>query len=145
MLFSLIVEAAGSAIRSPAEVGIEGTMTNLVLWLELFIEMVGASLVGLGVVLTMGRLAGVFRRPSEVGYEKTRLVLARFLILGLEFQLAADIIATAVAPTWSQLGKLAAIAVIRTGLNYFLAREMEKEQKAGAGGFLGNKEAPSET
>jgi hypothetical protein len=45
----------------------------------------------------------------------------------LEFQLAADILTTAVVPTWSDLGKLAVTAVIRTGLNYFLGREIKEE------------------
>ena len=42
------------------------------------------------------------------------------------FQLGADILATAVAPSYQALGQLAAIAVLRTFLNYFLAREIEE-------------------
>ena len=57
-----------------------------------------------------------------------RLSLGRSLALALEFLLAADIVRTAVAPTWEDIGKLAAIAVIRTGLNYFLQRDIEHEQ-----------------
>lgn len=48
--------------------------------------------------------------------------------MALEFQLAADILATAVAPSWNQIGKLAAVAAIRTALNYFLSREMAQEK-----------------
>jgi uncharacterized membrane protein len=51
--------------------------------------------------------------------------MAQHLALALEFQLGADILATAVSPDWEQIGKLGAIAVIRTGLNYFLTREMD--------------------
>jgi uncharacterized membrane protein len=58
-----------------------------------------------------------------------RLVLARYLALALEFQLGVDILSTAIAPSWQQIGKLGAIAVIRTGLNYFLSREMESERQ----------------
>src|SRR5437868_10048263 len=47
---------------------------------------------------------------------------ARWLIAGLTFQLAADIIESAISPTWEDIGRLAAIAVIRTFLNYFLER-----------------------
>ena len=50
--------------------------------------------------------------------------------MALEFQLGADIISTAVAPSWDQIGKLGAIAVIRTALNYFLSREMKEERTA---------------
>lgn len=39
--------------------------------------------------------------------------------------LAADILLTAVAPTWDEIAKLAAIATIRTALNYFLQKEIE--------------------
>jgi uncharacterized membrane protein len=48
-----------------------------------------------------------------------------WLLLGLEFELAADIIESVVAPTWQDIGKLGAIAVIRTFLNYFLERDIE--------------------
>ena len=46
-----------------------------------------------------------------------------------EFQLGADILSTAISPSWDQIGKLGAIAVIRTALNFFLSREMEEERK----------------
>lgn len=107
---------------------IEETITRLVLGLKLFIETTGAFFIGVGAVLTLVRFFKVVANPTIKGYEGVRLLLARFLSLGLEFQLAADILGTAVAPSWAQIGKLAAIAVIRTGLNYFLAREMKEEQ-----------------
>lgn len=50
---------------------------------------------------------------------------ARWLMLGLEFQLAADILTTAIEPTWDDIGQLAAIAAIRTFLGLFLERDME--------------------
>lgn len=108
---------------------IEETITNIVLWLKLFVETVGALFIGAGAIFTLIRFLNVVRAPSARGYESTRLLLARFLSLGLEFQLAADILGTTVAPSWAQIGKLGAIAVIRTGLNYFLAREMKEEQE----------------
>ncbi len=49
---------------------------------------------------------------------------ARWLVAGLTFQLAADIIATAFSPSWEEIGHLAAISVIRTFVNYFLERDM---------------------
>jgi uncharacterized membrane protein len=49
---------------------------------------------------------------------------ARWLVAGLTFQLAADVIETSIAPTWDDIGRLAAIAVIRTFLNYFLERDL---------------------
>jgi uncharacterized membrane protein len=49
---------------------------------------------------------------------------ARWLVAGLTFQLAADIIETAIAPGWTDIERLAAIAVIRTLLNFFLERDL---------------------
>ena len=46
-------------------------------------------------------------------------------MLGLEFMLAADIVRTVIEPTWRELGQLAATALIRTFLNYFLERDLE--------------------
>jgi hypothetical protein len=53
--------------------------------------------------------------------------------LALELALAADILRTVMIPTWDEIGKLGAIVVLRTILNYFLEREVEQEQKKGQG------------
>ena len=50
----------------------------------------------------------------------------RYLSLALEFQLASDILSTSISPTWDEIGKLAATAVIRTGLNFFLSRGIQE-------------------
>lgn len=60
--------------------------------------------------------------------EEIRLRLGRWLALALELLLGADILRTAVAPSWSEIGQLAAIATIRTGLNFFLQREIDAAQ-----------------
>ena len=57
-----------------------------------------------------------------------RLSLGKSLALALEFLLAADILRTAVAPNWDDIGKLAAIATLRTLLNYFLERELKHSE-----------------
>ena len=49
-----------------------------------------------------------------------------WLLLALEFQLAADIIRSVISPTWQDIGELGAIAVIRTFLNYFLERDLQE-------------------
>jgi uncharacterized membrane protein len=68
-----------------------------------------------------GRAAFVNRRPQ---YHQIWLRYARWLVAALTFQLAADIIESALAPSWEDIGRLAAIAVIRTFLNYFLGRDL---------------------
>ncbi len=113
-------------IITPAESGIEELVVTLVLWLRLAIEAMGALVVALGVVRAVGRMLG-HGVGAEDGFTGIRLTLARHLALALEFQLGADILSTAVAPSWEAIGKLGAIAVIRTALNFFLSREMREE------------------
>ena len=54
-----------------------------------------------------------------------------WLLLGLEFELAADIIGSVVSPSWKDIGELGAIAAIRTFLNYFLEKDLERAETAG--------------
>ena len=61
--------------------------------------------------------------------EDVRLRLGRWLALALELLLGADILRTAVAPSWEEIGQLAAIATIRTALNFFLTREIEAARR----------------
>ena len=48
------------------------------------------------------------------------------MLLGLEFELAADIVRSAISPSWTAIGQLGAIAVIRTFLNYFLEKDIKE-------------------
>ena len=57
-----------------------------------------------------------------------RMVFGGWLVVALEFQLAADIVGTIISPTNAHLIELAAIAVIRTFLNYFLNKELVEER-----------------
>ncbi|MGC9323944.1 MAG: DUF1622 domain-containing protein [Desulfomonilia bacterium] len=56
---------------------------------------------------------------------RSRIQLGHTLSLGLEFLIGADILKTAVAPTWNDIGQLAAVVAIRTVLNFFLLKELE--------------------
>jgi uncharacterized membrane protein len=98
-------------------------------WLRLGVETVGASIITIGVIISVYKFLTAIANRQTQDYNQIRLTLARYLALALEFQLGADILSTAIAPGWDQIGKLGAIAVIRTGLNYFLMREMEQERK----------------
>src|SRR5262249_5961091 len=71
-----------------------------------------------------GRATHGARRQAWLGF-------APWLILGLAFLLAAAIRRTVIAPTWVEIGQLAAIAVIRTFLNFFLERDLEAAAQAG--------------
>ncbi len=68
----------------------------------------------------------LFSRAGGFEQREVWLRFARWLVAGLTFQLAADIVETTVAPTWDEIGRVAAIAVIRTFLTYFLDRDVER-------------------
>ncbi len=73
----------------------------------------------------------LYRSSPPQAKTEVRLTLGRWLAVGLEFLLAADILKTAVAPSWNEIGQLASIAALRTALNYFLGKEIDKEASAG--------------
>lgn len=74
---------------------------------------------------------------------RIRLHLGKTLSLALELLLAADILLTAVAPTWNAIGQLAAIIGLRTLLNYFLHREISREEHAVRNERTGGADAPA--
>ncbi|MER6596343.1 DUF1622 domain-containing protein [Micromonospora purpureochromogenes] len=94
------------------------------------VEIAGAAVIFVGALWAALRFVveGLRHRSAAV-FTPIRLSLGRFLTLGLEFQLAGDILRTAVSPTFDQIGQLAAIATIRTALNFFLRREIAQEQR----------------
>jgi uncharacterized membrane protein len=107
----------------------ESVLLRSVFLLVRLVEAAGA------VVIFAGAASGFFRfawsalaRRQVSTFTKVRLDLGRFLTLGLEFQLAADLLRTAVAPSFEEIGKLAAVATIRTTLNFFLDREIRQER-----------------
>lgn len=106
---------------------IEEQVQSSVEWLRLFVEALGALVIAFGVAITLLGLIRHAYAAQGTSFTPIRLAFARYLTLALELQLAADILSTSVAPTWDRIGKLAAIAVIRTALNYFLSKEMKDE------------------
>jgi uncharacterized membrane protein len=106
----------------------ERSVISAVQWLKLGVEVVGACIIALGILTAGGQFLTALLRRQTADFTAIRLTLARYLALALEFQLGADILSTAIAPSWEQIGKLGAIAVIRTALNFFLSREMQQEK-----------------
>jgi uncharacterized membrane protein len=96
------------------------------------VEGMAVLVVAYGACEALIMLIPVAAAPSA-SHGARKAVWRRFgtwLLLGLEFALAADIIATVVSPTWDDIGELGAIAVIRTFLNYFLERDLESAEPA---------------
>ena len=127
-MLNFVLESANNLIQAPHEGAVESSIINAVQWLRLIVETTGAVIIGLGIIAAGYQFVRALFPPQLENFNSVRLTLARFLALALEFQIAADILSTAIAPSWDQIGKLGAIAVIRTALNYFLMREMREER-----------------
>jgi uncharacterized membrane protein len=103
---------------------------NVVHTIDIFAIFVG--LIGIGIILT-GVLRGFFNfvaielgaKNKHISLNTVRYELGVYLLLGLEFLVAADIIETIFKPTLEQVGLLGGIVIIRTFLNYFLNKELE--------------------
>jgi uncharacterized membrane protein len=104
------------------------------IWLATGTEGLAGLVIAVAIIEATFRTAGllIYRArtdspdASHEAKEEIRLRLGRWLALALEFELGADILRTAVAPTWSEIGQLAAIATVRTALNFFLQQEIDK-------------------
>jgi len=108
----------------------EQSLHDVVDLLVRLVETAGALVIFLGAVIAAVRFVviGAHTRSAEA-FVPVRLGLGRFLELGLEFQLASDVLRTAIAPSFGEIGQLAAVAAIRTALNYFLGREIKEERE----------------
>ena len=92
------------------------------------IEAAAVLVVAFGAAEAFIGLVRLVARPAS-GHGVRKAIWRRFgtwLLLGLEFALAADIIASVLSPTWQDIGHLAAIAAIRTFLNYFLEKDLDE-------------------
>ncbi|GAB4060183.1 hypothetical protein GCM10028775_74840 [Catellatospora paridis] len=105
----------------------QAALANLVDLLVMLVEAAGAVVIFIGASVAFVQFVGAaIRGRHTVDFVPIRLGLGRFLTLGLEFQLAGDILRTAVSPTLREIAELAAIATIRTALNYFLTKEIQE-------------------
>ena len=100
----------------------------------LLVETAAILVVTYGAMEGLVGLLAIAVRPSA-SHGARKEIWRRFgtwLLLGLEFELAADIIRSVVSPTWQDIAELGAIAVIRTFLNYFLEHDLEKAARTEA-------------
>ena len=87
------------------------------------------------IVIVIGTIEAVldgvrmmFAGSSDQQKRELWMRYARWLVAALTFQLAADIIETSISSSWDSVGRIGAIAVIRTFLNYFLERDVDEMQ-----------------
>lgn len=103
----------------------EGLLQEFAMFLKVFLEGIAILTVAIALILTLRKIFHLWRR-DRVLQETIRLELGVVLALALEFLLAADIVGTAISPSWDAVAKLAAITGIRTFLNFFLQREVRE-------------------
>ena len=106
-----MIEGALQAAAEGASLAIKGVAVLLIAW--------GSIEAAVGCISLVRR---------QTGHGARKEVWRRFgvwLLLGLEFELAADIIETVISPEWIDIAQLGAIAVIRTFLNYFLEKDLD--------------------
>lgn len=93
------------------------------------LNIIGSLVILFGVVLALMQFLRkeiLERRDAVKLNEPIRGMLGSYLILGLEFFIAGDVIKTIITPTWETLGMLSVIVIIRTILSYFLTRDLRK-------------------
>ncbi|WP_255950754.1 DUF1622 domain-containing protein [Streptomyces odontomachi] len=108
----------------------EETLRDTVDVMVRIIEACGVAVISFGAIWAFLQLFDVAARDRRVSsFAAVRLRLGRALALGLEFQLASDVLRTAVAPSFREIGQLASIVAIRTAVNYFLSMEIAEERR----------------
>jgi uncharacterized membrane protein len=113
--------------------------------IALSVETIAVLIIAFGAVegLTVALRAILGRQLSLSLRKEIWLRFASWLVLGLEFELAADVVRTAISPTWTDIGQLAAIGAIRTFLNFFLEKDLETFTSSKL--FRGSEEVPEGT
>jgi uncharacterized membrane protein len=91
------------------------------------VEIAAAAIIGIAIFKVLFRYLSVLPVSKKIlSKEKIRVEFGSSVAVALELMLGADVLATAVAPSWNDIGQLAAIAIIRTTLNFFLGKELKE-------------------
>ena len=125
-------------VQGDGTILIEDNFKEIAGYVALAIEAAAVFVVAFGAIQALsGVIVLIFQRAAdEMQGREIWLKFATWILLALEFALAADIVRTAVAPTWDDITKLAVIAAIRTMLNYFLAKDIAEFDQARESGKI---------
>jgi uncharacterized membrane protein len=108
----------------------EQLLQELALLLKIALEFIAILMIVIALIKSLPKFCrGQRQRYAQTTQQTIRLDFGLSLSLSLEFLLAADIVGTAVSPSWDAIANLAAITGIRTFLNFFLQREVRELQK----------------
>ncbi len=110
---------------------LHGGLGTFVFFLKFILESISAICVAIGLISSLIKAAGFARHARDFlqNLPAIRVQFGSWLALALEFQLAADIVATTINPTWQSLGELGLLAIIRTFLNFFLQKELAEQER----------------
>ena len=103
---------------------------NITIQVSHVVEILAALIIGVAIIKVIINYASSLTTSRKITGEFIRVQFGSTVAVALELLLGADVLATAVAPSWGDIGKLAAIATIRTALNYFLERELKHVKTA---------------
>lgn len=107
--------------------GMSALVTSLAQAIALLLDLVSITVIAGGALVAAVHTAvSAFNVTARTeSYRKAWQTMARSLLRGLEFMLAADVVRTTISPDWTAIGHLASIALIRTFLNHFLERDID--------------------
>jgi uncharacterized membrane protein len=110
---------------------LHGGLETIVSFLKLVLEAISAMCVAIGMTGSLIKSVSFARRSQNFlpNLPAIRVQFGSWLALALEFQLAADIVATTINPTWQSLGELGLLALIRTFLSFFLQKEWQEQER----------------
>jgi uncharacterized membrane protein len=105
----------------------ENLVKQITVNISLAVEIAAAIIIGAAIIKVLFRYFAMIFQPSKsFSKEALRVEFGSSVAVALELMLGADVLGTAVAPSWSDIGQLGAIAIIRTALNYFLGKELKE-------------------
>lgn len=109
----------------------EGLLHSFAHYVALGIEAIAIAVIAFGAAEAVFGIARIMLTSATTNRDRRAVWLdfARWLVAGLTFQLAADVVNTSFEPTWDELGRLAVIAAIRTFLSFFLDRELDDTRR----------------
>jgi uncharacterized membrane protein len=113
----------------------ENDLKNILEFLYIAIGSIGVGIILWGVLIAIFSFLKLefSKFKDESIYrerESIRHHFASYLLLALEFLIAADIIITVIHPTFEEIGILASIVAIRTVISYFLEKEIREFNKS---------------
>ena len=106
---------------------------TITIYISHTLEIIAATVIAAALIkLVFNYFQFFLKTKNNLSAMEARVTFGSAVAVSLELLLGADVLATAVAPSWDDIGKLAAIAVLRTSLNYFLGKELKEIKHANA-------------